>query len=708
MVAVAVVLGIFLTFAALVILALAAYLRAEDARRVNRILLKRVDALEKHLGIVRPAPAAPAAAAPAARAAAGGPSLEERIALVWFARIGAVTLVLGAAFLFLYDPGGAAVSRPGRVGAGILAGLGTLAFAELSRKSTRSLYNHVVCGTGLAMLFASAFASHALYRLVPAGVAFAAVGAIALLGGALAVRYRGEAALVLSLAGALLAPRLLWPDAPAAALFAWVLAASGLSSWVAVRMGFRFALWISTLGAFTWAGVWFVRSFDARPPGPEIPAGGRHHSLSARIGPLLFAAAFVAEWLLIQGRARRAERMAPRAFLVAALLLGHALFAGLLHESPASLALAFAGLALVSALLLAKERLLGWLVAPLLVGFFTLGGATASPGAGAAASFAGLVAWSGAVVFGYLRAPPEATLGPRGSGLFTGSAAIAFLMLAGQILAPHHPRVFGAVVVVWSVAIALLAAARDWPILLASTATVGLFGLLGAAAPIAGTGERALAAIGAAWALVYVVGVVLRERVRHEDPGWVAVAVAAGAAVGACIVGLVLTVPGDGSFRAAIFAAMAAAQLGAGLVQRDRAPRRAAGPFALSVALFAGAASLFLPGAGATLAWALFATLLVVSGFARGSSLVRSLGLGLFAATLVKLALWDVWTLPRAYQVPVFLAVGALLLAASYLYARRGGKLRELWNKGEAAPRVQGAPPPLEEPPAQETQAGGD
>jgi len=519
------------------------------------------------------------------------------------------------------------------------------------------------------------------------------------------MRYRGEAALVLSLAGALLAPRLLWPDAPAAALFAWVLAASGLASWVAVRMAFRFALWISTLGAFAWAVVWFVGSFDARPPGPEIRAGGRHHPLPTRIGPLLFAAVFVAEWLWIQGRARHAARVAPRAFLVAALILGHALFAALLHESPALLALVFAGLALISARLLARERLLGFLAAPLLLGLFSLAGAIGSPGVDAAAAFGGLVAWSGAVVFGYLRSPPEAALGPRGSGVFTGGAAIAFLMLAGQILAPHHPHVFGVVLVAWSAAVALLAAARGWPVLLASTATVGLLALLGAGAPIAGTGDRALALLGGLWALVYVAGVVLRMRVRGEDPGQVAVAVAAGASVGACVVALLLTVPLDRAFRAALFAAAAAAQVGMGLALRDRAPRRAAGLFALAVALFAGSASLLIPGAGATLAWALLATLLVVAGFAGRSSLVRSLGLGLFAATLAKLALWDVWTLPRAYQVPVFLAVGALLLAASYLYARRGGKLREIWKEGEAAPPDK--PLPQETQP-QETQAGGD
>jgi hypothetical protein len=305
------------------------------------------------------------------------------------------------------------------------------------------------------------------------------------------------------------------------------------------------------------------------------------------------------------------------------------------------------------------------------------------------------------VVLGYTRAPPETALSARASGIFTGGAAIAFLVLAGQILAPHHPRAFGAVAVAWSAATALLAALRRWPVLLASTAAVGLLGILGAAAPLAATGEHGLALIAGLWALVYVAGAALRARLRAEDPGTTAVAVAAGAAVGACAVALVLTASGDRIFRAAIFAAAAAASAGLGLGLGRMGPRRATALFSLAVALFALSASFLVPGAGATLAWALLATALVAAGFASGISLVRSLGLGLFAATLGKLALWDVWTLPRGYQVPVFLAVGVLLLAASYLYARRGGRLRELWKENEASVRP-------DAPHAQETQTGWD
>ena len=47
-----------------------------------------------------------------------------------------------------------------------------------------------------------------------------------------------------------------------------------------------------------------------------------------------------------------------------------------------------------------------------------------------------------------------------------------------------------------------------------------------------------------------------------------------------------------------------------------------------------------------------------------------------------KLALYDVWNLPRVYQMMVLLAVGALLLGASFLYARFGRRLVALLRDG--------------------------
>jgi uncharacterized membrane protein len=44
--------------------------------------------------------------------------------------------------------------------------------------------------------------------------------------------------------------------------------------------------------------------------------------------------------------------------------------------------------------------------------------------------------------------------------------------------------------------------------------------------------------------------------------------------------------------------------------------------------------------------------------------------LGLLAAVIVKLYVYDVWLLTRFYRIGAFVALGVLLLAASYLYSR--------------------------------------
>lgn len=83
-----------------------------------------------------------------------------------------------------------------------------------------------------------------------------------------------------------------------------------------------------------------------------------------------------------------------------------------------------------------------------------------------------------------------------------------------------------------------------------------------------------------------------------------------------------------------------------------------------------------------TLLLALYAAALVGVGFSRRDRAHRYLGLGLFALTLAKLVFWDVWHLARGYQILILVAVGALLLAASFLYARFGKRLVAILRDG--------------------------
>ncbi len=76
-----------------------------------------------------------------------------------------------------------------------------------------------------------------------------------------------------------------------------------------------------------------------------------------------------------------------------------------------------------------------------------------------------------------------------------------------------------------------------------------------------------------------------------------------------------------------------------------------------------------------TLILGVYAAGLLGLGFCARNQLHRLLGLGLLAVTLLKLALFDVWSLDRIYQMLVLVGVGSLLVAAGFLYARFGRRL---------------------------------
>ncbi|HEY6101418.1 MAG TPA: DUF2339 domain-containing protein, partial [Anaeromyxobacter sp.] len=218
-----------------------------------------------------PAPGHPptpaAAAAPLARAAA----LEEKIALVWFTRAGALAVLLGAAYFLKYAIDNAWLGPWGRVALSCLAGAAALGLGETARARTRPVWIHALQGAGIALLFLSGFGSHALYHLVPAGVAFGAVAAVALVGGALAARHRAELLLALAVVGGLLAPVLLstGEDRPLA-LFGYLLVLGGLALLVSVRVGFRVVPWLAFAGTALLAAGWYDRFFRVWAP-PPIP-----------------------------------------------------------------------------------------------------------------------------------------------------------------------------------------------------------------------------------------------------------------------------------------------------------------------------------------------------------------------------------------------------------------------------------------------------
>jgi hypothetical protein len=75
-----------------------------------------------------------------------------------------------------------------------------------------------------------------------------------------------------------------------------------------------------------------------------------------------------------------------------------------------------------------------------------------------------------------------------------------------------------------------------------------------------------------------------------------------------------------------------------------------------------------------SIAWALYAVGLVAAGFRRDYAPARYLAIALFALTLLKVMAKDIAELDRVYQMLSVLVVGALLVAASYLYQRMAAR----------------------------------
>jgi uncharacterized membrane protein len=72
----------------------------------------------------------------------------------------------------------------------------------------------------------------------------------------------------------------------------------------------------------------------------------------------------------------------------------------------------------------------------------------------------------------------------------------------------------------------------------------------------------------------------------------------------------------------------------------------------------------------ASLILGVYGTALLAYGLALSSAVNRLLGLVLIGTVIGKLYLLDVWVLARIYRISAFVGLGALLLAASYLYSR--------------------------------------
>ena len=240
-------------------------------------------------GATEAPPPVPAAEAPSAgragvTAAAAAARYEHELASYWMTRIGAVVLALAGVFLVGHSIERGWLGPPTRCALGGAGGIALLLVGEWLRRRARAAPSTgpgsaaaALTAAGVAVLFVTLYAAHALYGLLPPAPAFVLLGTAAAGAGALALLH-GPFIALLGVVGGYLAPALVDVDvAPSApALFAFLAVLNGAAMWI-----LRYRPWWGVgfpalAGAGLWPALWLATEWS---PG-DAPAVGAYLAVS--------------------------------------------------------------------------------------------------------------------------------------------------------------------------------------------------------------------------------------------------------------------------------------------------------------------------------------------------------------------------------------------------------------------------------------------
>ncbi len=166
--------------------------------------------------------------------------------------LGGIALALAGVFLVKYSIEQGWLSPAVRVGLGILFGLVLLGVAQWMRRQSSNL-GQALTAASVAVLYASLFASTALYDLIPPALAFVTLAALTFAAIALALREGAFVALV-GFAGGFLTPLLVSsdePNLPALFVFLYLLQLGGLT--LLHKRGWWYQAAIANAGGLLWA-----------------------------------------------------------------------------------------------------------------------------------------------------------------------------------------------------------------------------------------------------------------------------------------------------------------------------------------------------------------------------------------------------------------------------------------------------------------------
>ena len=667
-------------------------------------LLRRQDQIDQRLARVeatlnlRPiAPEAAPSLAPEPSAPVPGPrpasalmtpppsrTLETNIGLTLVNRIGVVTLVLGIAFFFKWAVDNQWIGPAGRVMLGVISGLVTLAVADVLWRKGQRIFAQGGTAIGLGILYLAVYAAFGYYRLIPQSLAFTFMVATTALAVALALRYASVAMAVLGLAGGYLTPILLstGEDRPWF-LFSYLLLLNVAALVLARMRQWRLLEILSLAATVVIYGSWFEQQFK-----PEKQ--------------------FVATFFALIYYALFSEALAQQLFLVAQILATMAI-SQIWPSTPGvylflSLTLAFGGLVVAD---LRRVRAAAgvsfaafwaffglWVsgissprpIAPLLLGitcalllfFARMPWRLVYRREAARAEDLSILALNGAAYFGasyaLLNADYHAWM-----GLFAVAIAGLHLALAVWMRRTQAADHLDQRPVLLSLGVALTLLVLAVPIQFTAYRITMAWSLeFLALSWIALRTENKLLRLGALLvsALVWLRLLAIDSWIFSDPQSytlmWNARFLTFLVAAVCSWLGAYWSKPSPGALIDYV-AGHVILVWGLSLEDLGWAARTSTAQNLLSVETVS-----------ISILFAIYAVILVIVGVATRTAINRIAGLGLMGFVVVKLYLFDVWQLGRVYRISAFVALGALLLATSFLYSHFRAVIESWWKNDQA------------------------
>jgi uncharacterized membrane protein len=221
------------------------------------------DTVQDQLATAPPPPSPPSPTEP--RGAAGVGAWEWRLGGTWLSRIGALLLILGVGFFLKHAFEHDWIGPGGRVLAGLAAGVVMMAGgARLAQRGPYQVPAQSLIALGMGVLYLSLYAAHVLYALVSEMPAFLGMALVTGAGFATALRLDARALGVLATVGGLLTPVILGKDTDAAAaLFTYLFILDVAVLLAAFRRGWSGVALLAFAGTQTLYWGWIDRWYEA-------------------------------------------------------------------------------------------------------------------------------------------------------------------------------------------------------------------------------------------------------------------------------------------------------------------------------------------------------------------------------------------------------------------------------------------------------------